>query len=82
MKTSSFTVILTFVVLMVIGVAVVPLLDVGVEPTPRQGKTITITYGWPNVSAKVIEQNLTSPIEGMVFAERRGKCGFQFLFRS
>lgn len=66
MKTSSFTVILTFVVLMVIGVAVVPLLDVGVEPTPRQGKTITITYGWPNVSAKVIEQNLTSPIEGMV----------------
>lgn len=66
MKVSSFTVILTFVVLMVIGVAVVPLLDVGVEPTPRQGKTITIAYQWPNVSAKVIEQNLTSPIEGMV----------------
>lgn len=66
MKASSFTVILTFVVFMVIGVAVVPLLEVGVEPTPRQGKTITITYGWPNVSAKVIEQNLTSPIEGMV----------------
>ncbi len=66
MKISSFTVILTFVVLMVIGVAVLPLLDVGVEPTPRQGKTITIAYDWPNVSAKVIEQNLTSPIEGMV----------------
>ncbi len=66
MKISSFTVMLTFVVLMVIGVAVVPLLDVGVEPTPRQGKTITITYDWPNVSAKVVEQNLTSPIEGMV----------------
>lgn len=66
MKVSSFTVILTFVVLMVIGAAVVPLLEVGVEPTPRQGKTITISYGWPNVSAKVIEQNLTSPIEGMV----------------
>ncbi len=66
MKVSSFTVILTFVVLMVMGVAVMPLLEVGVEPTPRQGKTITIAYDWPNVSAKVIEQNLTSPIEGMV----------------
>lgn len=66
MKISSFSVILTFVVLMVIGVAVLPLLEVGVEPTPRQGKTITISYSWPNVSAKVIEQNLTSPVEGMV----------------
>lgn len=66
MKVSSFTVILTFVVLMVIGVAVMPLLEVGVQPTPRQGKTITITYSWPHVSAKVIEQNLTSPIEGIV----------------
>lgn len=68
MKPSSFTVILTFVILMIVGVAVAPLIDVGTEPTPRQGKTITIRYGWPNVSAKVIEQNLTSPVEGMVAA--------------
>lgn len=68
MKPSSFSVILTFVVLMVIGVAVAPLIDVGTEPTPRQGKTLTISYEWPNVSAKVIEQNLTSPVEGMVSA--------------
>lgn len=68
MKPSSFTVTLTFVILMIIGVAVAPLIDVGTEPAPRQGKTITIRYGWPNVSAKVIEQNLTSPVEGMVAA--------------
>ena len=68
MKPSSFTVTLTFVILMIIGVAVAPLIDVGTEPAPRQGKTLTIRYEWPNVSAKVIEQNLTSPIEGMVAA--------------
>ena len=66
MKVSSFTVILTFVVLMVIGVAVFPLLEIGGDPIPKQGKTITVEYSWPNVSAKVIEQNLTSPIEGMM----------------
>ncbi len=66
MKISSFTVILTFVVLMVIGVAVFPLLEIGGDPIPKQGKTITVEYSWPNVSAKVIEQNLTSPIEGMM----------------
>ena len=68
MKPSSFTVILTFVILMVIGAAVAPLIDVGTDPTPRQGKTLTIHYKWPNVSAKVIEQNLTSPVEGMMAA--------------
>lgn len=68
MKISSFTVILSFCILMVIGVALAPLLDVGVEPVPRQGKTITVKYNWPNTSAKVIEQNLTSPVEGMLAA--------------
>ena len=68
MKPSSFTVIMTFCILMILGVAAIPLLDVGVEPTPRQGKTITIKYQWPNTSAKVVEQNLTSPVEGMVSA--------------
>lgn len=68
MKLSSFTVILSFCILMVIGVALVPLLDVGVEPVPRQGKTIKVKYSWPHTSAKVIEQNLTSPVEGMLAA--------------
>ena len=62
MKLSSFSVILTFVILMIIGVALAPLIDVGTEPTPRQGKRMTIKYEWPHVSAKVVEQNLTSPL--------------------
>lgn len=68
MKLSSFSVILIFVVMMVMGFALAPLLDVGTDPTSRQGKQLTIRCEWPQVSAKVVEQNLTAPIEGMVSA--------------
>lgn len=68
MKPSSFTVILTFVILMVVGAALAPLIDVGTEPALRQGKSMTIIYSWPNAAAKTVEQNLTSPVEGMVAA--------------
>lgn len=68
MKLSSFSVILVFVVMMVMGFALAPLLDVGTDPTSRQGKQLTIRCEWPQVSAKVVEQNLTAPIEGMVSA--------------
>lgn len=37
MKLSSFSVILIFVVMMVMGFALAPLLDVGTDPTSRQG---------------------------------------------
>ena len=56
------------VVMMVMGFALAPLLDVGTDPTSRQGKQLTIRCEWPQVSAKVVEQNLTAPIEGMVSA--------------
>ena len=74
MKPSSFTVILTFVILMVVGAALAPLIDVGTEPAPRQGKSMTITYSWPNAAAKTVEQNLTSPVEGMVAALTCRRC--------
>lgn len=70
MKPSSFTVILLFAIAMVIGTSLLPLVDVGMEPSPRMGKTLTVRADWPNVSAKVVEQNLTSPIEGMVSSLR------------
>src|SRR5574344_2304515 len=66
MKYSNFTIIMTMVVLMVIGAAVMPMLKVGTEPMERQGKTLSINFDWPGVSAKVVEQNVTSPIEGIV----------------
>ena len=51
---------------MVIGAALLPRIDVADKPRPRQGKTLTVRYSWTRASAKVIEQNVTSRIEGLV----------------
>ena len=66
MKISNFTLLLTLAIVMVIGAALVPKIDVADNPRPRQGKTLTVRYSWPRASAKVIEQNVTSRIEGLV----------------
>ena len=50
---------------MIIGVALIPRLDISNKPRPRQGKTINVSYSWDGASAKVIEQNVTSRIEGL-----------------
>lgn len=55
---------------MIIGVALIPGLDISNKPRPRQGKTLTISYQWKGASAKVIEQNVTSRIEGLVSSVR------------
>lgn len=62
----SFSILLIMCILMVIGVAVAPRLDISNEPRPEQGKTLTISYWWGNASAKVVEQNITSRIEAAV----------------
>ena len=67
-RVSSFSLLLTMVILMIIGAALIPLVDVGSSPKPRQGKTLTISYGWRNASPKVVEQEVTSKIEGLVSA--------------
>lgn len=66
MRPSIFTTILTMVMLKVIGAALIPLIDVGSEPMERQGKALTIGIDWPDVAAKVVEQNVTSQVEGLV----------------
>lgn len=66
MRVSNFTLLLTLAILMVIGVALLPSIDVADNPRPRQGKTLKVSYSWSKASAKVIEQNVTSRIEGLV----------------
>lgn len=68
MRLSNFTIILSMVVLMIIGAALSPMIDVGIQPMERQGKTLSIKVKWPDVAAKVVEQNITSPLEGLVSA--------------
>ena len=66
MKQSSFTIILTFAILMIVGIALAPLLEIEGSPASIQGKCIVINLRWPDMPANIVEQNLTSPVEGMV----------------
>lgn len=70
MKNSNFTLLLTLAILMIIGAAFIPLVDVADKPRPRQGKTLTVSFWWQGASAKVIEQNVTSRIEGLAASVR------------
>ena len=62
----SFSILLVMCVLLTIGVALIPSLDIGSEPRKEQGKTLTINYSWRGKAAKVVEQNVTSRIEALV----------------
>lgn len=62
----NFSILLVMCILMVIGVALIPRLDISNGPRPKQGKTLTIVFWWQNTSAKVVEQNITSRIEAAV----------------
>ena len=64
----TFPILLTLCIFLLIGAALVPGLDVADKPRPRQGSTLSISYHWSGASAKVIEQNVTSRLEGMVSA--------------
>ncbi|MCR5313784.1 MAG: efflux RND transporter permease subunit, partial [Bacteroidaceae bacterium] len=61
----SFSILLTMCILMIIGVALIPRLDISNKPRPRQGSTLYVNFWWNGASAKVIEQNVTSRIEGV-----------------
>lgn len=62
---SSFSVILIMVVLTIIGIGVVPM--VGIQYTPTQKEhNLGISYQWNNTSAKTVEQEVTSKLEGVL----------------
>ena len=52
-------------VLMTIGAGVVPLLSLQHTPIERS-QNVSVSFTWPNASAKVIEQEVTSKIEGLL----------------
>src|SRR5512145_2566515 len=69
-KLSSFSVLIWSVVLMLVGLSVVPLLNVQLNPS-RSEPAINITFYWPDASARIIEQEVTSKLEG-VFSGIKG----------
>lgn len=65
MRLPSFSVILVFVVLVVAGAGVMPLISLQYRPTEK-GKTLSVAYSWSGASARVIEAEVTSKLEGVI----------------
>jgi multidrug efflux pump subunit AcrB len=62
---SSFTINIIFVVLIIVGMAITPLLSLQLNPT-RYLPSLTISYSWPEAPARVVEQEVTAVLEGVL----------------
>ena len=63
-RTPAFSIIVSFIVLMIIGLALIPELSVHLH-SKRYLPRLTIYYGWANASPRLIEQEVTAPLEGL-----------------
>lgn len=63
--TSSFSILIIFMILMIIGAALIPRLPVHLLPT-RTMKVLSIRYSWSGASPRLIEQEVTAPLEGLL----------------
>lgn len=61
---SPFSVIMAFILMIIMGLAVLPLLNVQLNPS-RSLPGLSVAYRWPDASARVIEQEVTSRLEGL-----------------
>jgi multidrug efflux pump subunit AcrB len=61
---SSFSILIIFILLMIVGVSLLPLLNVQLTPS-RSLPGLSVGYNWPDASARVIEQEVTSKLEGL-----------------
>jgi multidrug efflux pump subunit AcrB len=64
-RISAFSVILIMVVMMVVGIALAPLLKVQYTPGDRR-EGFSVSFGWPGVSTRIVEAEVTSKIEGVL----------------
>ena len=62
---SSFTVIVTFVCLALVGIALIPLLPVKLNPS-RSLPGFTVGFSMPGTSSRVVEMEVTSKLESML----------------
>jgi multidrug efflux pump subunit AcrB len=65
MKVSSFSIILSFACLMILGIFLIPKLSVKLNPS-RQLPVCYISFSMPGQSARVVEMEVTSKIEAML----------------
>jgi multidrug efflux pump subunit AcrB len=62
---SSFTINIIFVVLIILGGGVIPLLSLQLNPT-RYLPSLTITWNWQDAPVRVVEQEVTTVLEGVI----------------
>ncbi len=62
---SPFSLNIFFVLLIITGAALMPLLSLQLNPT-RYLPSLTISYTWPDAAARVVEQQVTSVLEGVI----------------
>jgi multidrug efflux pump subunit AcrB len=62
---STFTVNIIFVMLIIVGAAMIPLLSLQLNPT-RYLPSITISWVWPEAPVRVVEQEVTTTLEGVL----------------
>lgn len=62
---SAFSIITLFIALMIIGIAVMPILSVQLFPSPSL-RTVFIDFDWPSTPAEIVEQHVTTQIEGVI----------------
>ena len=62
---SSFSVVLLMAVAAVIGSACISLLKVQYTPSPTE-KQLTVTFRYPDASARIVEAEVTSKLEGVL----------------
>ncbi|MCM1030131.1 MAG: efflux RND transporter permease subunit [Oscillibacter sp.] len=66
---SQFSIILTMVALMVVGISMIPMLNIRYTPSLKQ-QNLTLSFNWYGASARIIEQEVTSKIEGVLASVR------------
>jgi multidrug efflux pump subunit AcrB len=62
---STFTVNILFVMLIIVGAAMIPLLSLQLNPT-RYLPSLTISWNWPETPVRVVEQEVTTTLEGVL----------------
>ena len=62
---STFTVNILFVMLIIVGAAMIPLLSLQLNPT-RYLPSISISWSWPEAPVRVVEQEVTTVLEGVL----------------
>jgi multidrug efflux pump subunit AcrB len=63
-KFPSFTILTCFICLCIIGASMIPLLSIQLNPS-KSLPSLSVSFSWYDTSAKVIEQEVTSKLEGV-----------------